>query len=145
MNKIRKYIPKIVILDTAIYIWIFVMLHLILQCFGLKFREWVYWIREMVVEKEKVSIPKLMKKTGLSRGFFYKNPIVRSEIDRALEQQAGMIDPRRTIIDQAMEREMELLQQQVRKLKYENENLKKENEKLKKALARKELNLIKQL
>ena len=66
-------------------------------------------IREMVVEKEKVSIP------------------------------------RRTIIDQAMEREMELLQQQVRKLKYENENLKKENEKLKKALARKELNLIKQL
>lgn len=40
---------------------------------------------------------------------------------------------------------MELLQQQVRKLKYENENLKKENEKLKKALARKELNLIKQL
>ena len=96
-------------------------------------------IREMVVEKEKVSIPKLMKKTGLSRGFFYKNPIVRSEIDRALEQQAGMI------IDQAMEREMELLQQQVRKLKYENENLKKENEKLKKALARKELNLIKQL
>ena len=77
-------------------------------------------IREMVVEKEKVSIPKLMKKTGLSRGFFYKNPIVRSEIDRALEQQ-------------------------VRKLKYENENLKKENEKLKKALARKELNLIKQL
>ena len=102
-------------------------------------------IREMVVEKEKVSIPKLMKKTGLSRGFFYKNPIVRNEIDRALEQQAGMIDLRRTIIDQAMEREMELLQQQVRKLKYENENLKKENEKLKKALARKELNLIKQL
>lgn len=56
-----------------------------------------------------------------------------------------MIDPRRTIIDQAMEREMELLQQKIRKLKYENENLKKENKKLKKALARKELNLIKQL
>ena len=99
----------------------------------------------IIGQKEKVSIPKLMKKTGLSRGFFYKNPIVRNEIDRALEQQAGMIDLRRTIIDQAMEREMELLQQQVRKLKYENENLKKENEKLKKALARKELNLIKQL
>ena len=102
-------------------------------------------IQDMLANKERISVPKLMKKTGLSRGFFYKNPIVRSEIDRALEQQAGMIDPRRTIIDQAMEREMELLQQQVRKLKYENENLKKENEKLKKALARKELNLIKQL
>ena len=102
-------------------------------------------IRQMLTEREKVTVPKLTKRTGLSRGFFYKNPIVRSEIDRALEQQAGMIDPRRTIIDQAMEREMELLKQQVRKLKYENENLKKENEKLKKALARKELNLIKQL
>ena len=102
-------------------------------------------IQDMLANKERISVPKLMKKTGLSRGFFYKNPIVRSEIDRALEQQAGMIDPRRTIIDQAMEREMELLKQQVRKLKYENENLKKENEKLKKALARKELNLIKQL
>ena len=26
-----------------------------------------------------------MQKTGLSRGFFYKNPIVRSEIDAAME------------------------------------------------------------
>ena len=72
-------------------------------------------IQDMLANKERISVPKLMKKTGLSRGFFYKNPIVRSEIDRALEQQAGMIDPRRTIIDQAMEREMELLQQQIRR------------------------------
>lgn len=28
-------------------------------------------IREMIEEEEKVTIPKLMKKTGLSRGFFY--------------------------------------------------------------------------
>ena len=28
-------------------------------------------IREMNEEEEKVTIPKLMKKTGLSRGFFY--------------------------------------------------------------------------
>ncbi|MEZ3469430.1 MAG: hypothetical protein K1W40_13780, partial [Schaedlerella sp.] len=31
-------------------------------------------IREMIEEEEKVTIPKLMKKTGLPRGFFYKNP-----------------------------------------------------------------------
>ena len=37
-------------------------------------------IREMIEEEEKVTIPKLMKKTGLSRGFFYKNPVVRKEI-----------------------------------------------------------------
>jgi len=34
-------------------------------------------IFEMVEEGEKVTIPKLIAKTGLSRGFFYKNPMVR--------------------------------------------------------------------
>ena len=97
------------------------------------------------IGKRKVSVPALMQKTGLSRGFFYKNPIVRSEIDAAMEQQAGMVDPRRNIISQAMETEMYLLQQQIQKLKSENENLKKRIKKLKKALSKRELNLIKQL
>lgn len=79
-----------------------------------------------------MSVPALMQKTGLSRGFFYKNPIVRGEIDAAMEQQAGMVDPRRNIISQAMEAEMNLLRQQLQKLKSENENLIKENQKLKK-------------
>ena len=47
-------------------------------------------IREMIEEEEKVTIPKLMKKTGLSRGFFYKNPVAQKEMDRALDLQAGM-------------------------------------------------------
>ena len=93
----------------------------------------VLTIRTMVLEREKVSVPALMQKTGLSRGFFYKNPIVRGEIDAAMEQQAGMVDPRN------------LLRQQLQKLKSENENLIKENQKLKKALSKKELNLIKQI
>ena len=105
----------------------------------------VLTIRTMVLEKEKVSVPALMQKTGFFRGFFYKNPIVRSEIDAAVEQQAGMIDPRRSIINQAMEAEMDLLRQQLQKLKNENENLKKENQKLKKALSKRELNFIKQM
>ena len=92
----------------------------------------VLTIRTMVLEREKVSVPALMQKTGLSRGFFYKNPIVRGEIDAAMEQQA-------------MEAEMNLLRQQLQKLKSENENLIKENQKLKKALSKKELNLIKQI
>ena len=36
-------------------------------------------IQDMLANKERISVPKLMKKTGLSRGFFYKNPTVRSE------------------------------------------------------------------
>ena len=80
----------------------------------------VLTIRTMVLEREKVSVPALMQKTGLSRGFFYKNPIVRGEIDAAMEQQAGMVDPRRNIISQAMEAEMNLLRQQLQKLKSES-------------------------
>lgn len=102
-------------------------------------------IRQMVMEQERVSVPKLMKLTGLSRGFFYKNSTVRNELEHAMEQQAGLVDPRRTIINQAMEKQMELLQQEYQKIKKENENLKKENLRLKKALNKKELNIIKNL
>ena len=42
-------------------------------------------IWDMVDKEEKVTIPKLMQKTGLSRGFFYKNNVIRGELDRALE------------------------------------------------------------
>ena len=48
-------------------------------------------IRQMLTDREKVSVPKLVKRTGLSRGFFYKNETVRKEMDRALEQQAGTV------------------------------------------------------
>lgn len=54
-----------------------------------------------------------MKKTGLSREFFYKNPIVHGEIDRAMERRVGMVDPRRKIIDQAMEVRIEQMQEQI--------------------------------
>lgn len=40
-------------------------------------------------QEEKVTIPKLMQKTGLSRGFFYKNNIVRGELDWALNFRWG--------------------------------------------------------
>ncbi|MFR0957048.1 MAG: DUF6262 family protein [Roseburia inulinivorans] len=58
-----------------------------------------------------------MKRTGLSRGFFYKNSVIREEMNRALEQQAGMIDPRREILNMALEQQNELLQRQVQELK----------------------------
>ena len=44
-------------------------------------------IRKLLDQGERVSVPQLVKMTGASRGFFYKNPIVRAEIDRAMEQQ----------------------------------------------------------
>lgn len=102
-------------------------------------------VRKMLDDGEKVTIPKLMSKTGLSRGFFYKNLTVRREVDRALEQQAGMVDPKRYIGDMVLKSRIELLEQQVRELQRENGELVKKNKKLEKALNKKDLNLIKNL
>ena len=100
-------------------------------------------IQEMIEEEDKVTVPKLMQKTGLSRGFFYKNPEVRKAVDRALQLQAGMVDKRRKILDMAMDNRILQLEQQVAKLKRENETLRKENEAMRKALNKRDLNLIK--
>ncbi len=102
-------------------------------------------IRKLMEDGERISVPQLMKMTGLSRGFFYKNAIVRAEIDRAIEQQAGTVDPRRSILDQAMDSRIELLQQQIAELKRENSKLLAENQRLQKALNKKSLNIIKNL
>ena len=87
-------------------------------------------IQDMLANKERISVPKLMKKTGLSRG---------------VEQQAGMIDPRREILNMAMEKQIELLNQKVAALSRENKELKRKNEKLQKALRKQDLNFIKNL
>ena len=100
-------------------------------------------IQEMVEEEDKVTVPKLIQKTGLSRGFFYKNQEVRKAVDRALQLQAGMVDKRRKILDMAMDSRILQLEQQVAKLKRENETLRKENEAMRKALNKRDLNLIK--
>lgn len=94
-------------------------------------KETIWW---MLDEGDKITIPKLMAKTGLSRGFFYKNPAVRQELDRALEQQAGMPDPRRGILELAMDSEMSLMQEQLLSLQRENAALQKEIERLQKGL-----------
>ena len=100
-------------------------------------------IHEMIEEEDKVTVPKLMQKTGLSRGFFYKNSEVRKAVDRALQLQAGMVDKRRKILDMAMDNRILQLEQQVAKLKRENETLRKESEAMRKALNKRDLNLIK--
>ena len=102
-------------------------------------------IHDMVTNKERITVPKLMKKTGLSRGFFYKNPTVRDLMNQAVEEQAGMIDPRREILNMAMEKKIDLLNQNIAALTRENSELKKKNEKLQKALKKQDLNFIKNL
>ena len=57
----------------------------------------------------------------------------------------GMIDPRREILNMAMEKQIELLNQKVAALSRENKELKRKNEKLQKALRKQDLNFIKNL
>ena len=102
-------------------------------------------IHDMVTNKERITVPKLMKKTGLSRGFFYKNPTVRKLVDEAVEKQAGMVDPRKGILDMVMDNEIAKLHEQIRLLRGENEQLKEENQRLKKALDKKNMNILKNL
>lgn len=102
-------------------------------------------IFEMLDEGEKITIPKLIAKTGLSRGFFYKNPTVRSVLDKALEQQVGMTDPRKNILDMAMNNEIVALHEKIRTLQKENSRLTAENEKLQRALNKKNMSLLRSL
>ncbi len=102
-------------------------------------------IFEMVEEGEEVTIPKLIAKTGLSKGFFYKNPMVRQALDKALEQQVGMIDPRRSVLDMAMDNEIVALHERIRELQQENQRLRAENEKMQKALSRRNDKLLRNL
>ena len=99
-------------------------------------------IQDMLANKERITVPKLMKKTGLSRGFFYKNPTIRDIMNQAVEEQAGMIDPRREILNMAMEKQIDLLNQKIAALTKENSELKKKNEKLQKALKKQDLNCL---
>lgn len=101
-------------------------------------------IRKLMENGEQISVPQLMKMTGLSRGFFYKNPIIRAEIDQAASQ-VGMANPRKHILDKAMDDRIGLLMQELAMLKRENDTLKQENEKLKKALAKISRNIISSL
>ncbi len=102
-------------------------------------------IWDMVDKEEKVTIPKLMQKTGLSRGFFYKNHIIRGELDRAMECQIGMVDPRRSIINHAMNQQIQRMQKTITEQKQKIESLEKENARLKRAIDQRSVNFLKNL
>ena len=102
-------------------------------------------ILEMLDRNEKISIPKLIEKTGLSRGFFYKNPIIRNLLDEAAEKQIGLADPRKKVLNMVMDAEIITLCRKIRALEQENQSLTEEVQKLRKALDRKNMNLLRSL
>lgn len=96
-------------------------------------------IQELVEDGEQMSVSKLTKLTGLSRGFFYKNAEVRRELDNAMRQQTGTINRKRKGLRQATDGKVEHLQRQLAQITKENAELKKENAQLHEELNRQSL------
>lgn len=84
-------------------------------------------IRNLEKDGEPIVICDLVRKTGLSRSFFYSNERVKEELERVLEKQRAVTyrNPRREIFDRAMEQKILLLERQVERLERENERLKR--------------------
>ena len=61
-------------------------------------------MRKKYESQEQVSVVALVKETGLSRGFFYKNERVRTELRRLQKLQAGMdfTATRKGVLDKAI-------------------------------------------
>lgn len=104
-------------------------------------------IMEMEEKEEKVTVAELMKRTGLSRAFFYKNETVRKALDAAMEKQHGMryVSPRKVVLDAAMERQLAIQERKIAQLTQENAELKKENERLNKTVSKKTIAFLKKL
>ena len=104
-------------------------------------------IKKMVDGEEQVVVCNLMKKTGLSRAFFYNNQTVHEELLRAKELQEGksFVAPQKIVISKAMDREIELLRRRLKEKDREIVQLKSENVRLQKALNAKTLDEINNL
>lgn len=104
-------------------------------------------ISKMLSENIQVTVGELVKRTGLSRGFFYKNEEVSAALENARDLQDGkaLTKPQKVILDKAMDKQLQILHQQLEKLKNENNGLSKKNQELQKALNKKDLNFIKNL
>ena len=82
-------------------------------------------IKAMLAAGEAVTVAALVKITGLSREFFYKNTQVRSVLSSARARQSDMTfqRPRKAILAQAMEARLLSLEKQPKKEREEKEEL----------------------
>ena len=124
-----------------------------------KIKKAIRAIDDMSARGMPISVTELVRWTGLSRGFFYKNSTIREELDNAIRTQGACYNPRQVIIDKAMNNTLIILKSEIRKVKSQNEELVLKNEELserneqlckeietlKKQLKRKEVSLLKRL
>lgn len=104
-------------------------------------------INLMLKTDTEVSVCELVKRTGLSRGFFYKNEEVNDALERARNLQKGKTfhKPQEIVLNKAMEHQIVVLQKQIEKLQTDNKKLNAENQKLQKILNKKDIAFLKAL
>ena len=61
-------------------------------------------ISDMLKNMERITVAELVKRTGLSRGFFYKNELIRREMDDATHRQEAIFKNRHPV---TMDRKLE--------------------------------------
>lgn len=98
-------------------------------------------IDRLTEAKEIVTIKRLMKETGASRSFFYKNTAVVEKLREVRERQmsGNFTAAPKIVLDTAMERVLEMQRDKLEKVCQERDELKAERDKLKKALDKKDL------
>lgn len=72
-------------------------------------------MNKMFNDDEQIVVCTLVKKTGLSRAFFYNNEAVHNELVRLQELQEGksFVAPQKVVINKAMDKEIELLKKKI--------------------------------
>lgn len=104
-------------------------------------------MHKLLNDEEQVVVCTLVKRTGLSRAFFYNNEIVHNELLRIQQLQEGMsfVAPQKIIINKAMDQEIEFLKKKLVEKDKEIKNLKEENAKLQKTIKTKMLEVVRNL
>lgn len=73
-------------------------------------------INDMLRNKERITVLKLAKATGLSRDFFYKNPCIREAVNSARKKQGNtwIEQSRADSLNKAMEKRIAILEKENR-------------------------------
>lgn len=93
---------------------------------------------------EQVTVAVLMRKTGLSRAFFYNNKDVHAELRRFQGMQEGQsfVYPQKAALDSAMEKCIGMLKKKIVAKEEQIGKLQAENDRLRKMLNKKMVSMI---
>ena len=96
---------------------------------------------------EQVTVAALMRKTGLSRAFFYNNKDVHAELRRfqGLQEGQTFVYPQKVVLDSVLEKSIVLLKKKLAAREEEIRIIQAENERLKKMINAKTVSIIESL